>query len=150
MPEPTASYYPPFGFYFSVTVLGFTGTNEGSFQEVSGLSVKMTPLEVKEGGENRFVRRLPVPPKYENLVLKRGMLVGSSLTQWVQNSLTLFAFTPKTVLVKLLGDGGTIVATWSLSNAYPVALKMSDFKAQENSIAVETLELTYDYFQQTQ
>ena len=150
MPEPTASYYPPFGFYFSVTVQGFTGTNEGSFQEVSGLSVKMTPLEVKEGGENRFVRRLPVPPKYENLVLKRGMLVGSSLTKWIQNSLTLFTFTPKTVLVKLLGDGGTIVAAWSLSNAYPVALKMSEFKAQENSLAIETLELTYDYFQQTQ
>lgn len=150
MPEPTASYYPPYAFYFSVTVEGFTGANEGSFQEVSGLSVKMTPMEVKEGGENRFVRRLPVPPKYDNLVLKRGMLVGSALTQWVQNSLTLFTFTPKTVLVKLLDGDDSIIAAWSLSNAYPVSLKVSDFKAQDNSLAIETLELTYDYFQQTQ
>lgn len=148
--NPQLPYYPPFGFYFSVTVQGFTGANEGSFQEVSGLSVKMTPMEVKEGGENRFTRRLPVPPKYENLVLKRGMLIGSTLTKWVQQSLTLFSFTPKTVIVKLLGDGGAIVAAWTLANAYPVALKISDFKAQENSLAVETLELTYDYFQQTQ
>jgi phage tail-like protein len=149
MPESTASYYPPYAFHFSVNVLGFDDANEGSFQEVSGLSVKMTPMEVKEGGENRFVRRLPVPPKYENLVLRRGMLVGSALTKWVQDSLTLFTFTPKTVLVKLLDGDESIIATWSLSNAYPVALKMSDFKAQENSLAIETLELTYDYFQQT-
>lgn len=150
MPEPTASYYPPYAFYFSVTVDDIDGANEGSFQEVSGLSVKMTPMEVKEGGENRFVRRLPVPPKYDNLVLKRGMLIGSALTQWVQNSLTLFTFTPKTVLVKLLDGDGSILAAWSFSNAYPVSLKVSDLKAMDNSITVETLELTYDYFQQTQ
>lgn len=149
MPEPTASYYPPYAFHFSVTVTGFNGTNEGSFQEVSGLSVKMTPMEVKEGGENRFVRRLPVPPKYDNLVLKRGMLVGSELTKWVQNSLTLFTFTPKTVLVKLLDGDGSIISTWTFKNAYPVSLKVSDLKAQDNSIVIETLELTYDYFQQT-
>ncbi|WP_298732446.1 phage tail protein [uncultured Chitinophaga sp.] len=149
MPEPTASYYPPYAFHFSVTVDGFTGANEGSFQEVSGLSVKMTPMEVKEGGENRFVRRLPVPPKYENLVLKRGMLVGSSLTKWVQNSLTTFSFTPKTVLVKLLDGDDSVIAAWSFSNAYPVALKVSDFKAMENSLAIETLELAFDYFKQT-
>lgn len=144
-----SSYYPPYAFHFSVSVLGFDDANEGSFQEVSGLSVKMTPMEVKEGGENRFVRRLPVPPKYENLVLRRGMLVGSKLTKWVQDSLTQFSFTPKTVVVNLLDGDESVIATWTLSNAYPVALKMSDLKAQENSLAIETLELTYDYFQQT-
>jgi len=162
MPEPSSSppaggsssaaplpYYPPWGFYFSVTVDGFTGANEGSFQEVSGLSVKMSPMEVKEGGENRFTRRLPVPPKYENLVLKRGMLIGSELTKWVQTSLTQFSFTPATVTLNLLDGDASILATWSFSNAYPVALKVSDFKAQDNSIVVETLELAFDYFQQT-
>jgi phage tail-like protein len=150
MPDPIASYFPPYSFYFSVTVGDFNGANEGSFQEVSGLSVKMSPMEVKEGGENRFVRRLPVPPKYDNLVLKRGMLIGSALTQWVQNSLTLFTFTPQTVLVKLLDGDGSILSAWSFSNAYPVSLKVSDLKAMDNSIMVETLELSYDYFQQTQ
>ena len=162
MPDPSSSppaggsssaaplpYYPPWGFYFSVTVEGFTGANEGSFQEVSGLSVKMSPMEVKEGGENRFTRRLPVPPKYENLVLKRGMLIGSELTKWVQTSLTQFSFTPATVTLNLLSGDGSILSTWSFSNAYPVALKVSDFKAQDNSIVVETLELAFDYFQQT-
>ncbi|HEY8918600.1 MAG TPA: phage tail protein [Chitinophaga sp.] len=161
MPDPSSSsppedssaaplpFYPPWSFYFSVVVEGFTGTNEGSFQEVSGLSVKMSPMEVKEGGENRFSRRLPVPPKYENLVLKRGMLIGSELTKWVQTSLTQFTFTPATVTLNLLDGDGSILSTWSFSNAYPVALKVSDFKAQDNGIVVETLELAFDYFQQT-
>ncbi|GAA0553659.1 phage tail protein [Chitinophaga japonensis] len=144
-----SSYYPPVGFRFSVVVSGISGTNEGSFQEVSGLSVKISPMEIKEGGENRFTRRLPVPPKYENLVLKRGMLFGSSLIRWVKTTLTEFTFTPKNVTVNLLDGDGSILAAWSFTNAYPVALKVSDFKAQDSAIVVETLELAYDFFQQT-
>jgi phage tail-like protein len=141
-------YYPPVGFYFRVMVPGITGSNEGSFQEVSGLSVTITPLEVKEGGENRFSHRLPQRPKYGNLVLRRGMLTGSSLIRWVQTSINLFSFKPVAVVVSLMNANRGLVASWQFVNAYPVALKMSEFKAQENTIALETLELCYDYFQQ--
>jgi phage tail-like protein len=71
----TSQYYPPVGFSFKVNVEGIMGVNEGSFQEVSGLSVKITPKNVEEGGENRFIHRFPTPPNYENLILKRGMLI---------------------------------------------------------------------------
>jgi phage tail-like protein len=141
-------YYPPVGFYFRVMVPGITGSNEGSFQEVSGLSVTITPLDVKEGGENRFSHRLPQRPKYGNLVLRRGMLTGSSLIRWVQTSINLFSFKPVAVVVSLMNANRGLVASWQFVNAYPVALKMSEFKAQENTIALETLELCYDYFQQ--
>ena len=141
-------YYPPVGFSFRVEVGDFKGVNEGSFQEVSGLSATITPLEVKEGGENRFSHRLPQPPKYGNLVLKRGMLTGSTLIRWVQTSINLFSFTPVPVVVSLMNANRGLVASWQFVNAYPVALKMSEFKAQENTIALETLELCYDYFQQ--
>lgn len=129
-------------------VPGITGSNEGSFQEVSGLSVTITPLEVKEGGENRFSHRLPQRPKYGNLVLRRGMLTGSPLIRWVQTSINLFSFKPVAVVVSLMNANRGLVASWQFVNAYPVALKMSEFKAQENTIALETLELCYDYFQQ--
>ena len=129
-------------------VPGITGSNGGSFQEVSGLSVTITPLEVKEGGENRFSHRLPQRPKYGNLVLRRGMLTGSPLIRWVQTSINLFSFKPVAVVVSLMNANRGLVASWQFVNAYPVALKMSEFKAQENTIALETLELCYDYFQQ--
>jgi phage tail-like protein len=139
-------YYPPVGFSFKVNVEGITGINEGSFQEVSGLNVKITPKDIEEGGENRFIHRFPAPPKYENLVLKRGMLLGSPLITWAKNTFELFTFSPKIVNLNLLDEQGSPISTWRFVNTYPVSLKISDFKAQENALVVETFELCFDYF----
>ena len=141
-----STYYPPVGFSFKVNIEGITGINEGSFQEVSGLSAKISPEGVKEGGENRFEHRFPQRPTYENLVLKRGMLIGSPLISWARNSFDLFEFKPKIVNLNLLDEKGAPISTWRFVNAYPIAIKVSDFKAQENAIVVETFELCFDYF----
>ena len=72
-----ASYIPPCGFYFRVEFVGIDGMEddkEQRFQEVSGLSFEVETEELKEGGENRFVYKLPKRTKYPNLVLKRGLL----------------------------------------------------------------------------
>jgi phage tail-like protein len=149
MPDTQNDYYPPVGFTFSVKVEGIMGANEGNFQEVSGLSVRFGVEEVVEGGENRFVHRLPTTPKYENLVLKRGLLKGSALINWVKTSVDRFIFKPKMVEVNLLDGTGNPLITWAFSNAYPVSLRISEFRAQENGIVVETLELAFDYFTKT-
>ena len=146
MPD-TIQYYPPVGFYFKVNVIGINGKNEGSFQEVSGLNVKLNLIEIKEGGENRFVHRLPAPPKYENLVLKRGMLKGSPLLDWAKAGIEQFNFSPKTVVVNLMDENASPLASWKFIRTYPVAIRISDFKAQESTLVVETFELAYDYFQ---
>jgi phage tail-like protein len=146
MPGAASSYYPPVGFYFKVNVIGITGANEGSFQEVSGLNAKLELKSVEEGGENRFVHRFPMPPKYENLVLKRGMLIGSPLINWAKTCVEQFTFKTATVVVNLMDANASPVASWKFINAYPVAIKISDLKAQDNAIVVETLELCYDYF----
>ncbi len=147
---PTAAqYYPPVGFSFRVNVDGITGMNEGNFQEVSGFNAKISTKDMEEGGENRFVHRFPTPPKYENLVLKRGMLIGSPLITWARNSFELFTFTPKVVNINLLDEQQSPLASWRFVNAYPVGLKVSEFKAQENALVVETLELCFDYFTRT-
>ena len=102
----TDDLYPPVSFSFSVSIDGISGANEGNFQEVSGLQAKLGTEEVKEGGENRFVLRLPTPPKYENLVLKRGMLdISSPLIAWARQGVESFTFSPKTVLINLLKGG---------------------------------------------
>jgi|694.fasta_scaffold126047_3 phage tail-like protein len=142
----TSQYYPPVGFSFKVNVEGIMGVNEGSFQEVSGLNVKITPKNVEEGGENRFIHRFPTPPNYENLILKRGMLIGSPLIAWARTSFELFTFFPKIVNLNLLDQTGAPISSWMFVNAYPVAMKISEFKAQENILVVETMELCFDYF----
>ena len=146
MADSQGGFYPPVAFSFLVKVTGISGLNEGSFQEVSGLKVSMAFEEVKEGGENQFTHRFPKPPTYQNLILKRGILIGSSLIAWATVSFQQFTFSPKTVTVQLLDENQNALATWDFINAYPVAYNISDLKAQENSIAFETLELAYDYF----
>jgi len=123
-----------------------TANGEGNFQEVSGLNFKFGVKEVPEGGENRFIHKFPVPAKYENLILKRGMLIGSPLITWAQTSVGQFSFKPVTVVINLMDETSAPIATWKLINAIPVGLNVSAFKAQENAIAVETLELSFDYF----
>jgi len=147
MPQSTTPPYYPVGFYFKVTFTGVTGAYEGDFQEVTGINVKLDTEVLKEGGENRFVHRLPNPPKYDNLVLKRGLLLSSSLITWVRDAVENFTFTTKTIVVSLLDETATPLASWSFSNAYPVSLKVSDLKSTDNAIACESIELAYDYFQ---
>src|SRR4051812_34168691 len=87
-------YYPPGKFHFTVRILASGTTTtikptalDSSFQEVSGIEAEVDVEEVAEGGENRFVYRLPKQAKYPPLVLKRGIVtLESSLGSWVSAS----------------------------------------------------------------
>ena len=143
-----AVYYPPVGFHFRVEFT-LDGVHDGDirFQEVSGLSAELGVEEVVEGGENRFSHRLPTRAKYSNLILKRGLLNDSRLIAWCTDAIENFVFEPTTVNVTLLNENHEPVAeSFSFVRAWPVKWAVSDFKAQENSIVVETLELAYNYF----
>ena len=89
-----ATYYPPVGFHFRVDFSGFPGESADiRFQSISGINASVPNSETyQEGGENRFTHRLPQRASYENLVLKRGMLVGSRLIQWFKDALMDFKF----------------------------------------------------------
>lgn len=141
-------YYPPVGFHFSVR-FGLSGlsTQDSRFQEVGGLAADLGTEELQEGGENRFVHRLPTLPKYGNLVLKRGLLTDSGLIQWCRDAIEQFVFAPTSVEVTLLNEAHEPLGfTYSFVRAWPVKWAVSDFKAQDNSVVVETLELSYNYF----
>lgn len=140
--------YPPVGFHFRVSFsLSGVGEKDSRFQEVTGLSAELGTEELQEGGENRFVHRLPTLPKYGNLVLKRGLLTDSELIQWCRNAIENFSFEPTRVDVTLLNEEHQPLGfTYSFARAWPVKWAVSDFKAQENGLVVETLELSYNYF----
>ena len=143
-----AVYYPPVGFHFRVEFT-LDGVQDGDirFQEVSGLAAELGIEEVAEGGENRFSHRLPTRAKYSNLILKRGLLTDSRLIDWCIDAIENFVFEPTTVNVTLLNENHEPVAeSYSFVRAWPVKWAVSDFKAQDNSIVVETLELAYNYF----
>jgi phage tail-like protein len=151
-----AAYYPPGSFHFKVEFTGVDGMGadtEQRFQEVTGLSFEIETEELREGGENRFSYKLPKRARYPNLVLKRGMLTGTALLKWFKSAMStyftvvVYDFKPADMLVTLLDEAGQPVAIWNVVQAYPVKWSTSDFRASENAVVVETIELAYQYFE---
>ena len=139
-----ADYYPPLGFHFKVEFEGFPG--EYQFQSVEGLTASMDTEDVAEGGENRFKHRLPVRATFQNLILKRGVMPDSELIVWCRDALENFNFKPTNLMVKLLNEKHEPLVSWNIVHAYPVKLSISDFNAEENRLAIESIELSYNYF----
>jgi phage tail-like protein len=142
-----ANYYPPVGFHFRVNIEGLTSdTRDISFQEVSGINAKVGEFTYNEGGENRFVHRLPDRVTYEKLTLKRGMLIGSELIGWFRDAVESFKFDPRNVLVTLLNSEHEPLESWSFVKTYPVKWSIGNFNAEQNEVVVETIELSFQYF----
>lgn len=151
-----SAYYPPTGFHFKVEFVGVSGMGtdtEQRFQEVSGLSFEIETEEVREGGENRFSYKFPKRVKYPNLVLKRGLLKGTALLDWFKSAMStyftvvLYEFKPADIMITLLDEADQPAAIWNIVQAYPLKWAVSDLKASDNSIVVETIELAYQYFE---
>ena len=142
----SGGYYPPVGFHFRVEFLGLGSDNDTRFQSVSGLSVEYDLETFKEGGENRFEHKLPVRTKYPDLSLKRGMLTNSLVIAWCLEAFQNRVFLPLQLNVALLNENHQPLKTWMITKAWPKKWSVSDLNAQENSIVVETLDLSYSYF----
>lgn len=141
-----SEYYPPLGFYYRVE-FGFSkNKNDVRFQTVSGLSVEYDMEEYAEGGENRFVNKLPVRTKYNDLVLKRGMLMDSEVTSWFIKALRDREFEPADLTIILMNEKGEPLRTWKVAHAIPKKWDISDLNASESSVIIETLEMSYRYF----
>lgn len=140
------AYYPPVGFHFSVQFAFSDSTDDIRFQSVSGLSVEYETEKVIEGGENRFIHELPVRTQYSTLVLKRGFLIDSPVYDWCVDAFENRNFEPSDLQVILLNEEHEPLKTWSVVRAWPKKWSVSDFNAEENSLVIETLELSYRYF----
>jgi phage tail-like protein len=142
-------YYPPWSFYYRVEFMlggGPVPTADARFQTVSGLSVEYDYESFKEGGENRFEHKLPVRTKYADMVLKRGMVMGSAVLDWFTAAFRDRQFSPADVNVTLMNEKGDPLRVWNVAHAIPKKWLVSDFNANESAIVVETMELTYRYF----
>lgn len=142
-----AGYYPPPGFHFKVEILGLApNDNDVRFSEVGGLAVEVATEEFAEGGENRFVQKYPGRAKYPELVLKRGLLRNSEITNWIRECVEGLSIQPKNIDVKLLNEEHQPLMTWHLVNAYPTKWSISDLSATSNAVVIESLQFFYQYF----
>src|SRR5262245_7716860 len=90
------------------------------FQKVSGLSAEGETETVSEGGQNLYTQQLPKGIRHGNLVLERGMVVGSPLNLEFNATMSLFKFATCNVLVTLLREDWIPLAAWLFLKAFPV------------------------------
>ena len=141
-----AVYYPPVAFHFKVEVLDLPpNDSDVRFSEVGGLMVEMATEEVAEGGENRFIQKYPVRAKYPELVLSEAS-ARLGIWKWARECIEDFRISIKNVDIKLLNEQHEPLMTWHVVGAYPTKWSVADLNATSNTVAVESLQLFYQYF----
>lgn len=140
------SHYPPVGFSFWVSFDFSNDAVDIAFQDVAGIGMELQTEDIVEGGENMFTQKLPNRASYTPLVLKRGLAVKSSLTDWVRDAVENMSINPVTVIVALLDENKEPLIAYRFINAYPLKWSISNFNAETSSVVIETLELYYQYF----
>jgi phage tail-like protein len=143
-----ATYYPPVGFHFKVEFEGVSSQDDIRFQNVSGINASVPNSKAyEEGGENRFKHRLPERASFDNLVLKRGMLIGSELISWFRDALESFKFKPKLITVTLMNASHMPLEQWVFYKAWPTKWNIDGFDAEKGAIVLETVEFSYQYME---
>lgn len=117
------------------------------FKKVSGIGSTISTSTLNEGGQNLYSHKLPEKVQYENLVLERGLAIGSPLVVEFNAAMSLFKFVPSNVLVSLLDEAGIPISSWLFTNAYPVKWTVSSLDADSNTVVIETMELSYQRMQ---
>lgn len=139
--------YPFVGFHFLVVFEIFPQVpNDFRFQEVTGLTVDVNLDTYNEGGENRFVHRLPGRTRYSDLVLKRGMTLVSGVTAWYLDAIENFNYQPTNMLISLLNEDHIPVSSWYVANAIPIKYDITGLNAEQNQIVIESMTLRYEYY----
>lgn len=133
--------YPRVELHFKLEI---DGLDAGRFTEVSGFDATMEPVEYREGD---MASETPLKVlglrKYGNITLKKGIIEGPVLYDWLIKGLT-GAVERKTVTISLLDETQTAVASWQVINAWPAKYTAPDFNATPNEVAIETLELAHE------
>jgi phage tail-like protein len=131
---------PYLSFRFRVEVQGLL---VGGFSEVSGLQAETETEEIREGGVNDHVHKLPKITRHQNIILKRGMTDSETLWRW-HNDVVNGKIERKTVFIILMDSEGNEVWQWYFERAYPVKWTGPELRADSSTVAVEALELVHD------
>jgi phage tail-like protein len=127
-------------FSFLVEIDGIT---QAGFSDCSGFGASTDPIEYREGGETKTVRKLPGLTKYTNITLKWGLTDSKELYQWYRDVVD-GKIERKSGSIVLLDLEGKEKVRWNFFNAWPTKWDGPDFTAKGNDVAIETLELAHE------
>ncbi len=121
-------------------VVDIDGEAQAAFTECTLPVIEWEVEEVKEGGLNTFTHQLPGRRKGARITLKNG--VGTSaLVDWYIDVMSE-QFQRKPLTITLLDSQLEAVMTWHIADALPIKWNGPQLKSSDNSVAIQSLELT--------
>lgn len=132
--------YDSFGFL--LLEQGGFGRVVGGFSEVTGLDMELEPAEYRDGSGLEHVRRVPGPPKFGAVTLKRGMIGDPDFLDWIG---AVASASARRLQVRMLDQARDTVATFTLSNARPAkCVGLAELNESGKAMAIEELELLHE------
>jgi phage tail-like protein len=140
--EQSGSGWPLVKFQFVVKI----GDMEASFQEVTGLSAEIQQIEYRAGNSKEFSTvKMPGIKKFGNVTLKKGIFKGEKGFWDLYNKVVMNTFERIPITISLLDESNRVAMSWSLTNAFPSKITVTDMKADGGKEpAVETMELAHE------
>jgi len=115
------------------------------FQEVSGMDVEDQVIEYRKSNSPLFSReKMPGLVKYGNVTMRRGIFVNDNVFWDWHAEIKMNLIKRRTVLIKLLDEGGNVTMQWQLDNAWPTKISSTDLKSEGNEVAIDTLEIAHE------
>ena len=135
--------WPTPKFYFAVNFGLLPGTV--NFQEISGLDVESQIIEYRSGKTKEFSTiKMPGIQKFGNITLKRGVFVNDNVFFDWYNKIKMNKIERTTVVINLLDEASNPVMSWTLQNAWPTKITVTDTKSDQLEAAVESIELAHE------
>jgi len=123
-------------------IVEVNGIEIGGFSDVSGVELKLETDDVREGGVNDFVHKIPKHTSYPNLTLKRG--ISDSVLLWAWCMACVQGAVQRQMLSVVLKDRqGHEKWRWIFLDAFPVKWSLSELNASANTVAVESVEFAH-------
>lgn len=115
------------------------------FSEVTGLTAEAQVIEYR-GGSSKVNSTVKMPGllKYSNVTLKKGMFKGDNAMWEKFKALKMNTYKRATILISLLDESNEVAMSWTLLNAFPVKLTVTDMKSDANEVALESIELAHE------
>lgn len=115
------------------------------FQEITGLSSETQVIEYRDGSSKVFSTvKMPGIQKFGNVTLKKGMFLGDKALWDKYNLITMNTNKRSTITISLLDEKNEVTMSWTLVNAFPIRITVTDMKSDGNEVAVESLEIAHE------
>jgi phage tail-like protein len=113
------------------------------FSEVYGLESQTEFEEIREGGVNGYVHKLPKGIRNPPIVLKRGLSSSKELWNWYDLS-SRGTVKRKSGSIILYKQEGVELCRWNFFEAYPSKWTGPSLNAATSDVAIETMELVHN------